>query len=195
MTRGGQKPVKTDPSDKTARPVRPAARPLVVHGRILDFVIFLIRVSGGPRVLCFLSGGYPPARPLVFKEKKKNPNLPDPSPNPLFPSDLSLISFSFSSFHSPSPSQPNLHATTPSKPQRRDTLHAAAPPPVPHLHAVAAPRRSSAIAPRRSSSTPPRRSSATPPRRSTATPSSLSDLSRSHKCTDLVEVVNVQIWS
>uniref|UniRef100_A0A2N9FWQ5 Uncharacterized protein n=2 Tax=Fagus sylvatica TaxID=28930 RepID=A0A2N9FWQ5_FAGSY len=40
------------------------------------------------------------------------------------------------SFHSPSPRQPNLHATTPSKLPRHNTLHAAMPPPV---HAAAPP--------------------------------------------------------
>ena len=66
VIRGGQKPVKTDPPDKTARPIRPTARPWVHNGRIRIFIISLIRVSGGPRVLCFLSSGYPPARPLIF---------------------------------------------------------------------------------------------------------------------------------
>ena len=129
-TRGGQKLVKTDPPDKTARPVRPAARPWVIYGRITDIIIFLIRVSGGLRVLSFLSGGYPPARPVIFKEKK--------TPNPHFPISPSDHSLSLS-FRSPSPRQPNLHATTPSKPQRRNTHHTAAPPPAPHLQAVAPP--------------------------------------------------------
>ena len=189
ILRGGQKPVKTDPPDKTARPVRPTARPLVVHGRILDFVIFLIRVSGGPRVLCFLSGGYPPARPLVFKEKKKNSNLLDPSPNPHFPSDLSLISFSFSSFHSPSPSQPKLHATTPSKPQRRDTLHAAAPPPAPQLHAAAAPHLHAAAAPHLHAAAPPHLHAAAAPHLHAAASPHLRHSQIS------LEAANVQIWS
>jgi hypothetical protein len=133
--RGGQKPVKTDPPDKTARPVRPAARPLVVHGRILDFVIFLIRVSGGPRVLCFFSGGYPPARPLVFKEKKKTLiYLTHPQ---IHTSHLISLSFHFPSPHFilPLPASqtstpqhlPSRNAVTPSTPQHRHQRHTSTP--------------------------------------------------------------------
>ena len=104
----------SNPPDKSSRPAHPPARPWVIHGRITDFIIFLIRVSGGPRVLSFLSGGYPPARPLLFKEKK--------NPNPHFPRSPSLILFSLLPLPANQNSTPQrLQAAMPQHPPRRST--------------------------------------------------------------------------
>uniref|UniRef100_A0A2N9G547 Uncharacterized protein n=1 Tax=Fagus sylvatica TaxID=28930 RepID=A0A2N9G547_FAGSY len=100
--------------------------------------------------------------------------------------------------------QPNLHATTPSKPQRRDTLHATAPPPAPHLHAVQlhaaapppAPHLHAAAAPQLHAVAAPHLHAAAAPHLHAAAPPHLRHSQISLEAANVqILVVNVQIWS
>ena len=53
----------------------------------MDSILFFIRVSGGPRVLCFLSGTHLTHPTNIYIKKKPNPN---PNPNLISLKSLSL---------------------------------------------------------------------------------------------------------